>query len=212
LKLDLISWYKIFLDLQDSGKDLETLDEISTNLNDVIAVAALDELERLSHSSDDTTMIYVNKLVSSCRILLRDLEPMCSDFLGISKTARAKVLAELPNLLVSYSLLLYKQFGYEYIAEDYIVNRSIDPSRLTLPKTVLEDIAEDMSRVMDTLRLILVIFQTFNAYFAEYQVSTDEDLADVIAALEDAGLGTEAIATLSEYEVRRILGGDYTTR
>lgn len=212
MKLDLISWYKIFLDLQDPGKDLETLDEIANNLNDVMSVAALDELDRLSYSSDDTTMIYVNKLVSSCRILLKDLEPMCSDFLGISKSARAKILAELPTLLVSYSLLLYKQFGYESIADDYILNRSVDPSRLTLPKTVLEDIAEDMSRVMDTLRLILVIFQTFNAYFAEYQVSTDEDLADVIAALEDAGLGTEAIATLPESEVRKILSGDYTIK
>lgn len=212
MKLDLISWYKIFLDLQDSGKDLDTLDEIAANLNDVMAVAGMDELDRLSYASDDTTMIYVNKLVSSCRILLRDLEPMCSDFLGISKQARTKVLAELPTLLVSYSLLLYKQFGYESIAEDYIINRSVEPSRLTLPKTVLEDIAEDMSRVMDTLRLILVIFQTFNAYFAEYQVSTDEDLADVIAALEDAGLGTEAIATLSEWEVRTILGGDYMSK
>lgn len=212
MKLDLISWYKIFLDLQDSGKDLETLDEIAMNLNDILAVANMDELDRLSYASDDTTMIHVNKLVSSSRILIRHLEPLCEDFLGISKQVRATILAELPNLLVSYSLLLYKQFGYEMIAEDYIVNRSVDPSRLTLPKTVLEDIAEDMSRVMDTLRLILVIFQTFNAYFAEYQVSTDEDLADVISALEDAGLGTEAIAHITEKEVRMILGGDYTTK
>lgn len=209
MKMDLIAWYSIFLGVQDPAKHLEVIEDATNNLDDLRAIASTHKYDRMLYASDDTTIFYTAQLIGSAKKIIALFDPICEDFLGISSDQQKAIVREMPNLLVSYSLLLYKQFGYEAVAEDYVAHHSIDPSRLEVPAQVLEDLADDMSRVMDTLRLILAIFKMFNTYFAEYQVSSDEDLEDVINMLEEAGLGTEAIATMSQSQVEEFLRGPF---
>ncbi|MFF2798118.1 hypothetical protein, partial [Lysinibacillus xylanilyticus] len=165
------------------------------------------ELCRFGFVVDDTSMVYMTKMVSSAGKLVNVFGPLCENFLGISKDARANASALIPEFLISYGIILYKRFGYEVIAEHYAAHNTIDPSKMNLPKDLLDEITADLSQVVETLRTIVTVFKTFGAYFAEYQIADSEDLNDVIASLEEHGYGTEAISTLTEEEVARILGG-----
>lgn len=207
VKIDYVGMYRTFLNLQDSANDLDVLEEMSNNLDALEELSNTSEFSRFGFVVDDTTMIYMTKLVGSSTKLVNLFTPLCEDFLGISKDAREEAIRLLPEFLISYGIILYKRFGYEIIAEYYSVNNSIDPSKMSLPKELLEEVTADLTQVIDTLRTILVVFKAFGAYFAEYQIADSEDLNDVIASLEDRGYGTEAISTLPQEEVERILGG-----
>lgn len=205
MKIDYIGLYKTFLNLQNPANDLDALEDMSMNLNALDELAATNELGGFAYAVDDTTLAYVGKMVTNADKLSKIFTPLCEDFLGISRDARAEASKILPEFLVSYGIILYKRYGYEIIAEYYVNNNSLDTSKVTLPEELLEDVTADLSQVVDTLRTILVVFKTFGAYFAEYQIAESEDLNDVIASLEDRGYGTEAISTLSQEEVRKIL-------
>lgn len=205
MKIDYVGMYKAFLDLQNPANDLEVLEEVSNNLDALQDLAQTAEFDRFSYVVDDTTMVYMTKMVSSAQKIVTVFTPLCDDFLGISKDARAKASLAFPEFLISYGIILYKRYGYEIIADYHMVNNTIDPSKMSLPTELLDDVTADLTQVIDTLRTILTVFKTFGAYFAEYQIAESEDLNDVIASLEDRGYGTDAISTLSQEEVERIL-------
>lgn len=205
MKIDYVGMYKAFLDLQNSANDLEVLEELSNNLEAMEELASTAEFDRFSYVVDDTTMVYMTKMVGSARKLVAIFSPLCENFLGISKDARAEASLAFTDFLISYGIILYKRYGYEIIADYHMVNNSIDPSKMTLPKELLDEVTADLTQVIDTLRTILTVFKTLGAYFAEYQIADSEDLNDVIASLEDRGYGTEAISTLSKEEVEAII-------
>lgn len=207
MKVDYVGLYKVFLNLQDSANDLDVLEDMSDNLNALEELANTPEFDRFGFVVDDTTIAYMAKMIGNAGKLYDLFNPLCENFLGISKDAREEAKKLLPEFLISYGIILYKSFGYETIAEYYSAHNTIEPSKMDLPKDLLDEITADLTHVIDVLRTILVVFKTFGAYFAEYQIADSEDLNDVIASLEDRGYGTEAISTLTQQEVEEILGG-----
>ena len=208
IKVDFITIYKSFLNLQNSENDLDVLEDMSNSLAALEELAETSEFSRYGLVVDDTTLVYMTHLLGTAKKVVDLFTPLCDDFLGISKEKRTEALKLLPDFLVSYGIILYKRFGYEIIAEYYAVNNSVDVSKVTLPAELLEDVTSDLTHVIDTLRTILVVFKQFGAYFAEYQIGDSEDLNDVINELENRGYGTEAISTLSQEEVQAILNGN----
>lgn len=207
IKLDYVGIYKIFLNLQDPSNDLDVIEDIMDNLEVLEQIANSNDIERFGYAIDDTTLLYMSKMIASAQKLVDIFEPICERFLGISKDERRELLKLLPDFLVSYGIILYKTFGYQIIAEQYSINNDLDLSKVDLPRDLLDEVTADMTRVVDTMRTILVVFKQFGAYFAEYQIADSEDLNDVISELEDRGFGTEAISTLSQEEVESILNG-----
>jgi len=204
-KIDYIGIYKAFLDLHDPMNDLDVLEELSNNMDALEELAHLKGFEVFKFGVDDTTRIYTTKMINSAKRLYEVSAPLCEDFLGISKTANDELMVALPEFLVSYGIILYKVFGYEVIAEQYALSNSIDPSKLDLPREMLDEISEDMTHVVDVMRTILVVFKTFGAYFAEYQIADQDMLTDIINQLEESGGCAEDISTLSEEQIKALV-------
>lgn len=203
--IDYVTMYKTFLNLRDSENDLDVLEDLSDNLEELEKVSKLESLGLRQMVTDDTTLIHATKAVSTAKSIVAVATPLVDDFLGISREERKELVNLLPEFLVSYGIVLYKTFGYEIIADHYSTTNTIDTSKITLPSELLDKVTEDLSSVIDTINTILIVFQTFKAYFAEYQISDSQDLYDVIAELEDRDFGTEAIGRLTEEEVKDFL-------
>ena len=205
LDIDYVGLYKVVVDLQNSANDLDVLMEMSDNLPAIEAIANKDLKDSFDHIVDDTTMVYVSKMIVSAKKLVNVFQPLCEDFLGISKDARTDGTVALSDFLVSAGIVLYKRYGYDVISEYYAMNNELDPSKMNLSKEMFDAVTSDLTNVVDTLRTIFTVFNTFGAYFAEYEIADSEDLNDVMANLEDRGYGSEAITMLKPEDVKAIL-------
>lgn len=204
-KVDYIGVYKAFIDLQNPENDLDVLEELSNNMDAIEALSKLEGVDTFVYGVDDTTRTYTAKMINSAKRLYEVAAPLCEDFLGISKEADKELNIALPQFLISYGIILYKTFGYDVIAEQYSIEGKIDPSKLDLPKELLDEVSEDLTHVVDVMRTILVVFKTFGAYFAEYQIADQDVLIEVMDKLEDMGRTAEDICTLSEQQIKNLI-------
>lgn len=206
LNIDYVGLYKCFVELQNSANDLDVLTEISNNLPGIEAIAGKKLTESFGYVVDDTTMVYTAKMIESAKKLESVFQPLCEDFLGISKVARKEGSIALSDFLLSAGIILYKSYGYDVIAEYYAVNNELDPSKMNLSKEMFGAITSDLTNVVDTLRTIFTVFNAFGAYFAEYEIADTDDLNEVLADLESRGYGSEAITSLKPNDIKAILG------
>lgn len=204
-KIDYIGLYKAFLDLQDPHNALDVLEELSNNIDAIEDLSRTNMFESFMYGIDDTTRVYTQKMIKAATNLYEVAGPLCDDFLGISKSDNDKLQTLLAEFLVDYGIILYKVFGYEVLAEQYSLTNSIDPSKLDLPKELLDEITADLTHVVDVMRTILVVFKQFGAYFAEYQIADDDMREDILSMLEDMDKDSEYIATLSHEQVQALV-------
>lgn len=197
--------YKVLLAISDPENDLEVLEYLAESIPEFERITKADMFTTYQMVTDDTTLAHMATFVDSCAEMIEIAGPLVDNFLGISEEARRKILKLLPNLLISQGIILYKSFGYEIIADQYANFGSVDLSKVTLPVDLLDKLNKDAASVIETITTILTVFQTFGAYFAEYQLGDSQDFYDLMAELDERNLTSDTVGRLTEAEVNKIL-------
>lgn len=193
---------------------------VKTDYNDTIDIIDLleelmPEFERLTSMNileqghlavDDTTLKMGKDLRESLNKLKIYTTPLIEDYMGLSRNDIAFIVKTFQPILVSSALIFYKTYGFESVISDLTLYGKLDFSKGSFSKEVLEVAAESHEKLGEIAEAIKAILGQFNPFLVEYSL-TEEELADVHAAIFDSNMPSNIIAELTPEFISKVLGG-----
>lgn len=205
----LAEYARLYNMLADANLDpISVLELIEELIPDVREIEQRDQFQFHEMVVDDTTLKMVHDMRVAARELLPHMESLVGEFNGVSNTEVALFLRNLPPLLVSISLILYKTYGFDTVVEKIDGSGGLDISAGVYSKYVIEMAAESIQKVHENASIICSVLSKFQPYLPEYILS-EEDISDLQDAIMKEGMPSNAIATLTPEFVDKVLKGNY---
>lgn len=208
IKISILKYLELYNQIANInyGDTIEALDLLEELMPEFDSLISMNILEQGQLATDDTTLKMGKDMRNYLRKLKDYAEPLIEDYMGLSRKDIEFLINTLKPILLSSALIFYKTYGFESVISDLAFGGKLDLSEGKYSKEVLEVAAESSKKVGEIAEAIQAILTIFKPFLAEYSL-TEEELADVYAAMFDSNMPSNAIAELPPEFISKVLGG-----
>lgn len=208
IKISILKYLELYNQIANInyGDTIEALDLLEELMPEFDSLISMNILEQGQLATDDTTLKMGKDMRNYLRKLKDYTEPLIEDYMGLSRKDIEFLINTLKPILLSSALIFYKTYGFESVISDLAFGGKLDLSEGKYSKEVLEVAAESSKKVGEIAEAIQAILTIFKPFLAEYSL-TEEELADVYAAMFDSNMPSNAIAELPPEFISKVLGG-----